>query len=141
MEIIGEDTEVDKNIHRAYIRSAYASYTEVQLTHGIEMPEERVAAGKEEKGKITLLAKNEGGKVWISVSDNGKGLNREKILKKAKENGLLGNKNPAQLSDKEVYQFITYAGFSTKEKVTEYSGRGVWNGCSCQEYPVRRRQS
>ena len=124
LEIIGEDTEVDKNIIE-HISDPLMHLIRNSVDHGIEMPEERVAAGKEEKGKITLLAKNEGGKVWISVSDNGKGLNREKILKKAKENGLLGNKNPAQLSDKEVYQFITYAGFSTKEKVTEYSGRGV----------------
>lgn len=140
LEIIGEDTEVDKNIIE-HISDPLMHLIRNSVDHGIEMPEERVAAGKEEKGKITLLAKNEGGKVWISVSDNGKGLNREKILKKAKENGLLGNKNPAQLSDKEVYQFITYAGFSTKEKVTEYSGRGVVMDVVVKNIQSCRRQS
>lgn len=124
LEVIGEDTEVDKNIIE-HISDPLMHLIRNSVDHGIEMPEEREAAGKTEKGKITLLAKNEGGKVWISVSDNGKGLSREKILKKAKDNGILGGKNPNSLSDKEVYQFITYAGFSTKEKVTEYSGRGV----------------
>lgn len=124
LEVIGEDTEVDKNIIE-HISDPLMHLIRNSVDHGIEMPEDRAKAGKEEKGKITLVAKNEGGKVWISVADNGKGLSREGILKKAKENGLLAGKNPNQLSDKEVYQFITHAGFSTKEKVTEYSGRGV----------------
>jgi len=124
LEVIGEDTEVDKNIIE-HISDPLMHLIRNSVDHGIEMPDEREKAGKDRKGKITLLAKNEGGKVWICVQDNGKGLCRDKILKKAKENGLLAGKNPAALSDKEVYQFITYAGFSTKEKVTEYSGRGV----------------
>lgn len=124
LEVIGEDTEVDKNIIE-HISDPLMHLIRNSVDHGIEMPDEREQAGKDRKGKITLLAKNEGGKVWISVQDNGKGLCKEKILKKAKENGLLAGKNPASLTDKEVYQFITSAGFSTKEKVTEYSGRGV----------------
>lgn len=124
LEVIGEDTEVDKNIIE-HISDPLMHLIRNSVDHGIEMPDEREQAGKDRKGKITLSAKNEGGKVWISVQDNGKGLCKEKILKKAKENGLLAGKNPASLTDKEVYQFITSAGFSTKEKVTEYSGRGV----------------
>ena len=96
------------------------------MDHGIESNEERKAAGKREKGKVTLSAKNEAGKVWISVTDNGKGLDREKILKKARQQGILEEGKPdSAYSDKEVYQFITLPGFSTNEQVTEYSGRGV----------------
>ena len=75
---------------------------------------------------MTLEAKNEGGKVWISVKDNGKGLNRNKLYKKAWENGILpDNRIESDYTDKEIFQFITYPGFSTKDSVTEFSGRGV----------------
>lgn len=124
LEVIGEHTEVDKNIIE-HISDPLMHLIRNSLDHGIESKEERLAAGKSPKGKITLEAKNEGGKVYIIVQDDGKGLNRAAILKKAKENGLLGNRNPDDLSDKEVYQFIIQPGFSTKEKVTELSGRGV----------------
>ncbi len=124
LEVIGENTEVDKNIIE-HISDPLMHMIRNSVDHGIEMPEERAAAGKPEKGKVTLSAKNEGGKVWITVQDDGGGMNRDKILKKAKKNGLLGGKNPESLTDKEVYQFITYPGFSTNEKVTEFSGRGV----------------
>jgi len=73
-----------------------------------------------------LSAKTESGKVWITVEDNGKGLDRQQILNKARNQGLLDYSKPeSAYTDKEVYQFITLPGFSTKEKVTEYSGRGV----------------
>lgn len=124
LEVIGETTEVDKNIIE-HISDPLMHLIRNSLDHGIESKEDRIAAGKNPKGKITLEAKNEGGKVYIIVKDDGKGLNREAILKKAKNNGLLGNRNPEELSDKEVYQFIVQPGFSTKEKVTELSGRGV----------------
>ncbi len=124
LEVIGEDTEVDKNIIE-HISDPLMHLIRNAVDHGIEPNDEREAAGKYERGKVTLEAKNEGGKVWIIVKDNGKGLNRYEILAKAKENGLLGNKNEKELSDKEVFAFITYPGFSTKKQVTEYSGRGV----------------
>ncbi len=124
LEVIGENTEVDKNIIE-HISDPLMHLIRNSLDHGIESAEDRVAAGKRAKGKITLEAKNEGGKVYIIVKDDGKGLNRDAILKKARANGLLGKRNPDELSDKEVYQFITQPGFSTKEKVTELSGRGV----------------
>ena len=85
-----------------------------------------LSAGKTEKGKVTLTAKTDSGKVWIIVQDNGKGLNRQKILAKARKQGLLEwTKADNDYTDKEVYQFITLPGFSTNEQVTEYSGRGV----------------
>lgn len=124
LEVIGENTEVDKNIIE-HISDPLMHLIRNAVDHGIETPAERAAAGKRDKGKVTLLAKNEGGKVWITVQDNGAGMDRSKILKKARKNGLLGNKNPETMTDKEVYQFITYPGFSTNETVTEFSGRGV----------------
>lgn len=124
-EMVGETTEVDKNIIE-HISDPLMHLVRNSVDHGIESKEERIAAGKSERGRITLSAKTESGKVWISVTDNGGGLNREKILAKARKNGILDPAKPdSAYSDKEVYQFITLPGFSTNEKVTEYSGRGV----------------
>ncbi len=124
-EMIGEHTEVDKNIIE-HISDPLMHMVRNALDHGIESNEERKEIGKTEKGKVTLSAKTEAGKVWISVADNGKGLDREKLLAKARKQGLLDDSKPdSAYSDKEVYQFITLPGFSTKEQVTEYSGRGV----------------
>ena len=124
LEVIGEDTEVDKNIIE-HISDPLMHLIRNSVDHGIESNEKRAQIGKIEKGKIVLEAKNEGGQVWISVSDNGKGLNKEEILEKAKSNGLLGNRSEKDFTDKEIYNFITLPGFSTKKQVTEYSGRGV----------------
>lgn len=124
-EMIGDTTEVDKNIIEN-ISDPLMHLVRNSVDHGIETKEERAASGKTEKAKVTLEAKNEGGKVWISVRDNGKGLSRNKLYKKAWENGILpDNRVESEYSDKEIFQFITYPGFSTKEKVTEFSGRGV----------------
>lgn len=124
-EMVGEHTEVDKNIIE-HISDPLMHLVRNSVDHGIEMPEERQASGKTEKGKVTLWAKTESGKVWIGVQDNGKGLDREKILAKARKQGLLDpGKDGSSYTDKEVYQFITLPGFSTNEQVTEYSGRGV----------------
>lgn len=124
-EMIGEHTEVDKNIIE-HISDPLMHLVRNSVDHGIEMPDERLAAGKTQKGKVTLWAKTESGKVWIGVQDNGKGLDRNKILAKAKKQGLLDpSRTDEDYTDKEVYQFITLPGFSTNEQVTEYSGRGV----------------
>lgn len=123
LQIIGEDTEVDKNIIE-HISDPLMHLIRNSVDHGIEEVEARIEAGKPEKGKIVLEAKNEGGKVWISVSDDGKGLNREKIYNKAVEQGLITDLQ-REYTDREIYNFITKPGFSTKEQVTEYSGRGV----------------
>ena len=124
-EMIGDTTEVDKNIIE-HISDPLLHLVRNAVDHGIETNEERAAAGKTEKGKVILEAKNEGGKVWVSVTDNGKGLSREKLYAKAVKNGLIDSSRTIdQFTDKEIYQFITLPGFSTKEQVTEYSGRGV----------------
>ena len=124
LEVIGENTEVDKNIIE-HISDPLMHLVRNSVDHGIESKEERIAAGKSPKGKITLEAKNEGGKVYIIVRDDGKGLNKQALYDKALKNGLIGNRSITDFSEKEIYQFITFAGFSTKEQVTEYSGRGV----------------
>ena len=124
-EMQGENTEVDKNIIEN-ISDPLMHLVRNAVDHGIESVEERQASGKTEKGKVTLWAKTESGKVWIGVQDNGKGLDRNKILAKARKQGLLDpTKDDNSYTDKEVYQFITLPGFSTNEAVTEYSGRGV----------------
>jgi two-component system chemotaxis sensor kinase CheA len=124
-EMIGEHTEVDKNIIE-HISDPLMHLVRNAVDHGIETSEERAAKGKTEKGKVTLSARTESGKVWIGVQDNGAGLDRDKILAKARKQGLLDPLKPdSAYTDKEVYQFITLPGFSTNEQVTEYSGRGV----------------
>jgi two-component system chemotaxis sensor kinase CheA len=123
LKIIGDETQVDKNIIE-HISDPLMHLVRNSLDHGIESPEERVASGKPEIGTITLEAKNDGSEVLICVRDDGKGLNKEKILKRAEENGLL-TKPASEMTDKEIYSLIFLPGFSTNEKVTEFSGRGV----------------
>lgn len=124
-EMVGDTTEVDKNIIE-HISDPLMHLVRNSVDHGIEMPEERLAKGKTAKGKVTLSAKTESGKVWIIVEDNGAGLDRAKIIAKARRQGLLDyTRSDDSYTDKEVYQFITLPGFSTNETVTEYSGRGV----------------
>lgn len=125
LEVIGENTEVDKNIIE-HISDPLMHLVRNSVDHGIEENvSDRVESGKPEKGKITLEAKNEGGKVYISVRDDGKGLSKEKLYQKALEKKLIEDKPITDYQDKEIYRFITLPGFSTKEVVTEYSGRGV----------------
>lgn len=123
LEIIGEETEVDKNIIE-HISDPLMHLIRNSIDHGIESAEERLAKGKPETGTVTLEAKNAGGDVLIIVKDDGKGLNKEKILARARENGLI-NRPENELTDKEIYSYIFLPGFSTKDKVTEFSGRGV----------------
>ncbi len=124
-EMIGDTTEVDKNIIE-HISDPLMHLVRNSMDHGIETKEERAASGKKDKAKVTLTAKTESGKVFIIVSDNGKGLDREKIMAKARQQGLLEpGKQENSYTDKEVYQFITRPGFSTNKAVTEFSGRGV----------------
>ncbi len=123
--MVGEHTEVDKNIIEN-ISDPLMHLVRNAVDHGIETNEERVDSGKPDRGKITLSARTEAGKVWISVEDNGKGLDREKILDKARKQELLDPSKPdSAYEDKDVFQFITLPGFSANEQVTEYSGRGV----------------
>ncbi|HCR39327.1 MAG TPA: chemotaxis protein CheA, partial [Lachnospiraceae bacterium] len=123
LEIEGEETEVDKNIIE-HISDPLMHLVRNALDHGIETPEARQKKGKPRTGTVTLKAKNNGNDVLIVIKDDGKGLNKESILKKARENHLLP-KSEADLSDNEIFNLILLPGFSTKDSVTEYSGRGV----------------
>lgn len=121
LEVIGEDTEVDKTIIEQ-ISDPLVHLIRNGADHGLESAEERRAAGKPETGKITLEAKHSAGEVWIVVKDNGKGLNKEKILKKALEKGITKDDN---LKDEEILKLIFEPGLSTADKVSSISGRGV----------------
>jgi len=123
LEISGEETEVDKNIIDT-LGEPLMHLIRNSLDHGIESTEDRIAKGKDEKGLVSLDAVNTGGDVIITIKDDGKGLNRDKLLEKATKNNLL-TKSPEDMSDKEVFSLILLPGFSTKDDVTEYSGRGV----------------
>ncbi len=121
--IIGEETEVDKNVIDA-LSDPLLHLIRNAMDHGMETPEERLAAGKPEKGTVTLEALNSGGDVVVRVKDDGRGYNRAKIYEKAVERGLT-TKAENEISDSEVYGFTLMAGFSTNDVVSEYSGRGV----------------
>ena len=121
--LIGEQTEVDKTILEN-ISDPLMHMIRNSMDHGVETPEERKEKGKPEKATVTLEAKNTGGDVVIIIKDDGRGLNKEAIVNKAIEKGIT-NKKLEEISDKEAYNFIMAPGFSTKEAVTEYSGRGV----------------
>lgn len=117
----GEATELDKGLVEK-ITDPLTHLVRNSCDHGIESPAERVAKGKPEHGTITLSASHQGGSIVIEVRDDGKGLSREKLLKKARERGLDA---PDSMTDQEVYNLIFAAGFSTAEVVTDVSGRGV----------------
>ncbi|MBR1442513.1 MAG: chemotaxis protein CheA, partial [Firmicutes bacterium] len=121
--VVGEETEVDKNIIE-HISDPLMHIIRNSVDHGIEMPEKRKMIGKDEKGTVLLEAKNSGGEVLIIVKDDGAGINKEKVMAKAKANGLL-KKPEEEYTDREIYQFIFHAGLSTNDTVTNYSGRGV----------------
>jgi two-component system chemotaxis sensor kinase CheA len=117
----GEATELDKGLVEK-ITDPLTHLVRNSCDHGIELPAERLAKGKPETGTITLAASHQGGSIVIEVRDDGKGLSREKLLKKARERGLHA---PDSLSDGEVWNLIFEPGFSTAEVVTDVSGRGV----------------
>ena len=122
LETRGEDTEVDKTIAEE-LSDPLLHMVRNSIDHGIETPEERIAAGKDRVAQIRLAAYHQSGQIVISISDDGRGLNRERIFNKAVERGLI--QPGAQLSDNEIFLLIFEAGFSTAEKVTDISGRGV----------------
>lgn len=119
----GEDTEIDKTIADC-ISDPIMHLVRNAMDHGIESEEKRISAGKNKKGKITLSAFNTGGEIHITVEDDGRGFDSEKILEKAEAKGLL-TKPASEYTQKEAFQFLMLPGFSTNDDITEYSGRGV----------------
>ncbi len=124
LELEGEDTELDKSVVEA-IKDPMTHCVRNAVDHGIESPEERVAAGKPPAGRLHLRAAHENGQVVIQVSDDGRGIDPDKLRRKAVEKGLLTEDAATRASDREMLDMIFDAGFSTAEKVTEVSGRGV----------------
>ncbi len=94
------------------------------LDHGLEPPDERLAAGKNEKGTVKLTASHEEGEVWVTIEDNGRGLNKERILAKAIEKGIVEG-DGSDMTDKQICNLIFAPGFSTAAQITDISGRGV----------------
>lgn len=121
LKTIGEGTELDKGLIEK-LSDPLTHLVRNSLDHGIETPAKRIAAGKPEKGTVTLRASHQGGSIVIEVIDDGAGISREKILEKAKERGMAVSDS---MSDQDVYQLIFAPGFSTAEVVTDVSGRGV----------------
>ena len=121
LRTIGEGTELDKGLIER-IADPLVHLVRNSIDHGLEMPDVRAQAGKDETGTITLAASHQGGHIVIEVSDDGRGLNRDRILAKAAERGLAVPENP---TDAQVWDLIFQPGFSTAEAVTDLSGRGV----------------
>jgi two-component system chemotaxis sensor kinase CheA len=121
-ETVGEDTEIDRNMVDV-ITDPLVHMVRNAVDHGIEAPEDREAAGKSKTGRVRLHAYHSGGNVVVELADDGHGLDREKILEKAVAKGFVeANKS---LSDQETYNLIFLPGFSTADRITEISGRGV----------------
>ncbi|MEZ6106608.1 MAG: Hpt domain-containing protein [Pirellulaceae bacterium] len=124
LEIIGEKTELDKRMIDA-LGDPLIHMVRNSADHGIETPELRREAGKPESGTITLNAFHRGNHIYIEVKDDGRGLNREKIVAKALERNLVTEADLEKMTDHQIYQLIWEPGFSTAEKITEISGRGM----------------
>ena len=122
MEAIGGETEMDRNVVEE-LADPLMHMVRNAADHGLEPPEERRAAGKDSTGRIRLRASHQAGHIVIEISDDGRGLIREKLLDKARRAGLV--EDGANPSDNEVFNFIFHAGFSTAAQVTDVSGRGV----------------
>jgi two-component system, chemotaxis family, sensor kinase CheA len=124
VEMEGRETELDKTIIEA-IKDPLTHVVRNAVDHGIESPERRVASGKPAEGRLFMRAFHEGGQVNIEISDDGAGIDPDKLKQKALQRGLVNPDQLARLSDREVLSLIFLPGFSTAEKVTNVSGRGV----------------
>lgn len=121
----GEDVELDRNVVEE-IADPLVHMIRNSCDHGLEPAAERIAAGKSEVGNVTLRAFYSGGSIVIEIEDDGRGLNRDKIIKKAMDKGIYTpDRDPADIPDSEIYNLIFLPGFSTAEQVTDISGRGV----------------
>ncbi len=124
VEMEGEETELDKTLIEA-VKDPLTHLVRNSVDHGIERPEVREAAGKDPEGRLTLRAFHEGGQVNIEISDDGAGLDQERIRSKAVQKGLISADAAGRMSDREIVNLVFLPGFSTAETVTSVSGRGV----------------
>ncbi|WP_153731298.1 chemotaxis protein CheA [Sporosarcina obsidiansis] len=124
LEIIGAETELDRTVIDE-IGDPLVHLIRNALDHGIESPEERIAKGKPEEGTVTLRAYHSGNHVFIELEDDGAGVNRERVVSKAIERGIVSEELASTLSDRQVAELILASGFSTATAITDVSGRGV----------------
>ncbi|MFS0763183.1 MULTISPECIES: chemotaxis protein CheA [Peribacillus] len=124
LEINGAETELDRTVIDE-IGDPLVHLLRNAMDHGIETPEERLAKGKNEEGKILLKAYHSGNHVFIEIEDDGAGINKDRVLNKALSNGILTKETAATLTDKQIYELIFASGFSTAETISDVSGRGV----------------
>lgn len=124
LEIIGADTELDRTIIDE-IGDPLVHLLRNSIDHGVETPEVRRERGKPEEGTVILRAYHSGNNVYIEIEDDGAGINKEKIINKALENGIVTEDEIEKMSDQQIYGLLFASGFSTAEKVTDVSGRGV----------------
>ncbi|MFN3450530.1 MAG: chemotaxis protein CheA [Sphingorhabdus sp.] len=122
LDVEGENTELDKTVIER-IAEPLTHLIRNAVDHGLETPDERIAAGKPQQGVIRLCAEHRGGRILISVSDDGRGINRERVLGKAIERGIIAR--DAKLTDEEIDNLVFAPGFSTAQTVSNISGRGV----------------
>ncbi len=124
IDMEGQETELDKTIVEA-IKDPLTHIIRNSIDHGVEVPEVRALAGKPEEGRILMRAYHEGGQVNIEISDDGAGINVERVKRKAMEKGLITADQASRMSEREAINLVFLPGFSTAEKVTNVSGRGV----------------
>ncbi|TGB04786.1 chemotaxis protein CheA [Halobacillus salinus] len=124
LQIVGAETELDRTVIDE-IGDPLVHLIRNALDHGIEGPEERLAKGKNEVGSLELKAYHSGNHVFIEISDDGGGIKREKVIEKAVQNGVVTEEQAANMNDKQVFELIMSSGFSTADKISDVSGRGV----------------
>ncbi len=124
LEMAGEDTDLDKNLVEA-LSDPLVHLVRNACDHGIETPDERMAAGKSRAGTLRLSAEQEGDRILLTIQDNGKGMDADGLRTKAVEKGLLDLDSAARLTERECFELIFLPGFSTKEQISDVSGRGV----------------
>ena len=124
LEMIGEETDLDKNLVEA-LADPLVHLVRNAVDHGVEMPDERQQAGKQKEGTVVLTAAQEGDHILLTIEDDGKGMDANVLREKAVEKGLMDSEAAGRLDDKEAYNLIFMPGFSTKEQISDISGRGV----------------
>ncbi len=124
LEMIGEETDLDKNLVEA-LADPLVHLVRNSVDHGVEMPDVREAAGKPRQGTVVLSAEQEGDHILLTIQDDGAGIDADVLRQKVVEKGLMDEDAVSRLSDKEVYNLIFLPGFSTKQEISDISGRGV----------------
>jgi two-component system chemotaxis sensor kinase CheA len=124
LEMVGEDTDLDKNLVEA-LADPLVHLVRNAVDHGVEMPDDREAAGKPRTGTVRLAAEQEGDHILLTITDDGAGMDADKLRKVAVKKGLMDEEAAARLDDREAFMLIFAPGFSTKEQISDISGRGV----------------